>query len=168
MADLFDTIGRQFWVKTTKDPSPLYYGRTAREDALNALAHHAETDPFIEYLEALPPPQDRPLLEKFLVHAFGAPDDALTHWAGRAPFVGAIRRAYHPGAKIDEVPVLIGAQGIGKSAWVRSMLPLSIPSGTETRLNLSAPLKEQSETLAGKVIVELSELSGLRRAESSR
>ena len=48
VADIFDTIGRQYWVKTTKDPSPLHYGRTTREDALNALAYHREVCPSSE------------------------------------------------------------------------------------------------------------------------
>ena len=165
MADIFDSIARQYWVKTKQEASPLVYGRTAREDAINALAYHREVDPFQEWLEALPQWDGNPRLEGLLVRNFGAPDDPLSHWAGRAPFIGAVQRAYEPGAKIDEVPVLIGKQGMGKSAYVQALLPTDAPEWHGDDIDLSAPGKEKAEALQGRVIVELSELSGLRRAE---
>ena len=37
----------------------------------------------------------------------------------RLIFAGGINRAYNPGCKFDDVPVLVGAQGAGKSTLVR-------------------------------------------------
>ena len=135
MADLFDSIARQYFVKTERGPRALAYGREARADALNALSHHKETDPFVTWLEEdLPPWDGVSRLEGLLVENFGAPDDPLSHWAGRAPLIGAIQRAYEPGAKIDEVAVLIGNQGLGKSAYGTGRLKTVTPAPTEDDL----------------------------------
>ena len=107
-----------------------------------------------------------PRLEFIFSDVFGAPDDALTRFAGRAPFVGAVVRALHPGAKIDESPVLISEQGFGKSAFVRSMFPPEFADQwSGDALDFRSSQKEMAETLAGRVVCEIAELTGLRQAE---
>ena len=165
IADLFDNIEGNYWVATKNGTVRLRYGRELRADTINALTHRREVDPFIEWLEDLPEWDGHELLDTVLTRNFGAPDDALSRWASKAPLIGAIRRAYEPGAKLDEIPILIGPQGIGKSAYVRSLLPPEFPEWHGDAIDLSAPNKEKAEALQGRVIVELSELSGLRRAE---
>ncbi|MCY4242420.1 MAG: hypothetical protein OXD36_11820 [Rhodobacter sp.] len=50
-------------------------------------------------------------------------DPKLARWASRATVMGAIKRARRPGTKLDEMPVLIGDQGIGKSTATAHLLP---------------------------------------------
>ena len=96
-------------------------------------------------------------------------DDGLVRWVSRYPLVAAVQRTYRPGSKIDEHPVLIGPQGCGKSTAVRLLLP---PAGSgRLRLVQRQPEprrrrhKHRSESLQGRVLVELSELQGGTRAE---
>ena len=164
-ADIRNELRRRFKYLGGKGAAPMNFSRDMFFDRLDALLAHREDDPFIEWLEALPEWDGVPRLDGLLVRNFGAADNPLSHWCSRAPFIGAVQRAYVPGAKIDEVPVLIGAQGLGKAAHVRSLLPPEFPEWHGDAIDLSARAKEKAEALQGRVIVELSELSGLRRAE---
>ena len=65
-------------------------------------------------------------------------------------------------------PVLIGAQGIGKSTFLRRLVPEDAHTWFSDGLTLTSTDREVAETLAGRVIVEVSEMVGLRRAEIER
>ena len=67
--------------------------------------------------------------------------------------------------EIDEVPVLLGEQGSGKSAFVRAWFSESQHEWHGDGVDLGARPKEQSEQLSGRAVCELSELAGLRKAE---
>jgi predicted P-loop ATPase len=76
--------------------------------------------------------------------------------------IGAIARVMRPGCKVDHVLVLEGPQGIGKSqaaatladeAWFTDSLPRDLGE------------KDAAIHLQGRLIVELSELSQLKRGE---
>ena len=70
--------------------------------------------------------------------------------------------------KIDEVPILLGEQGTGKSAFVRAWFSEAQHEWHGDAVDLSARPKEQAEQLAGRVVCELSELAGIRKAELER
>ena len=82
---------------------------------LKALVHDRRCDSFLVWVEGLPPWDQTPRVDGLLTRLFGAPDDALSRWASRYIGVAALQRAYTPGAKLDETPVLVGAQDVGKS-----------------------------------------------------
>ena len=143
----------------------LQFGREAFNSALLAMLNRRECDPFLMWLESLPEWDREPRIRRVLDDLFGAGFDDLTLWVMQAPIVGAIERAYTPGAKIDQMPVLIGGQGLGKSALVRSLLPPEYPAWAGEGLDLAAYPKERAEALQGRVIVEVSEMAGANRAE---
>ena len=121
-ADIRERIAARFWHKarTAPESSRLRFTREALTDYLNALGHHRQVDPFLEWLAQLPPWDGIPRIENILCSLFGAPSDDLTRWASRAPFTGAVQRAHFPGSKIDESPILVSVeQGIGKSTLAR-------------------------------------------------
>lgn len=53
--------------------------------------------------------------ERFLIEWMGAEDTPYNREVSRLIFAGGINRLFNPGCKFDCVPVLIGAQGGGKS-----------------------------------------------------
>ena len=143
----------------------LSFGRDSFQEALLALLHRRECDPFLIWLDDLPQWDRAPRIDRVLDDLFGVGSDDLTLWVMHAPIVGAIERAYTPGAKIDQMPVLIGSQGLGKSALVRSLLPPEYPAWAGEGLDLAAHPKERAEALQGRVIVEVSEMAGANRAD---
>ena len=146
--------------------APLRFGRDTWKDSLNALLYERQTDPFIEWLESLPPWDNEARLPHWLGDVFKV-DDAckLTEWASLYIPLGAVWRAYTPGEKLDETPVLIGEQGCGKSTALRWLLPHNTPEWFADGLHLAAPEKERAEALQGRVIVEASEMAGSNRAD---
>ena len=92
----------------------------------------------------------------------------LVQWAARYCFLAPVQRAYEPGGKLDEVPVLIGAQDCGKSALVSNIMPPEKRGEWFTdNMDLGADPKEHVEAMLGRVVVELSEMSGINRKEQS-
>lgn len=168
-------IERNFLVKTARGFSPLRFGSVLWDECLNALLNEREVDPFKEYLEALPPWDGIQRIDSLLFELFGSREpitgagedelNDLASWTARLVFIGSIQRTYDPGCKLDEMPVLIGAQGIGKSAFFRQCLPQSHPEWFADGLDLSGNIKERAEALIGRVIVEVSEMTGSTRAD---
>ena len=146
---------------------PLAFGRESFDDCFGALLNRAEVDPFREWLEALPPWHREPRLDKWLGHVFNVSDEQapLAAWVSRFLLLGAVTRAYRPGTKLDEMPVLIGPQGCGKSTALRALLPPERPDWFSDGLRLSADDKVRAESLLGRVIVEAAEMAGSTRAE---
>ena len=78
----------------------------------------------MEWLEGLEAWDETERLDEWLPHVFEISERLpLAEWAGRFMALGAIWRAYHPGLKLDEFPVLIGRGGLGKSTAARFLLP---------------------------------------------
>ena len=165
MARMRDNISRRYFVFTERGPRALRFSRERWDDSVNAIIWAQEIDPFAERLEALPEWDGVPVLAPMLTDLFGAADDALSRWAGVYLFLGAVERTYKPGAKLDEIPVLIGAQGIGKSAFLRSIVPPEMPELFSDGLRFDAFPEKQLEATRGRVIVEVSEMAGRSRAD---
>ena len=94
-----------------------------------------------------------------------AAEGPLTRWASRYLCLGAVQRCYEPGELLREIPILIGDQRIGKSQLLSNLLPPDQPDWFSDSLCVSEPSQKQVEAILGRVIVELSELTGFRRAE---
>ena len=135
---------------------------------MRALLYHRQRDVFRDWLEDLPSWDGKERLETLLIRHFGAADDEYSRWAARYLIVGAIQRTMQPGCKLDEIPVLIGGQGIGKSHLLRGLLPDDRPEWFSDSLSFSSSMREQVEAMEGRVIVENSEMQGARSRDLER
>lgn len=139
-------------------------GREYVRDALHMMALENSFHPIRGYLSGLE--WDRtPRLDTLLIRYFGADDTPLNRAIGRIFMIAAVRRVRQPGCKFDEIVVLEGKQGTGKST------ALAILAGPENHSDqdiLTLDAKGQMEALAGKWIYELSELEGIRKAETAK
>ena len=146
--------------------APLRFGMESWSENLNALLHHLEVDPFRAWLdEAVPKWDGTKRLGNLLVHLLGATDGPLTRWAGNYLCLGAIQRTLEPGCLLREIPILIGPQRIGKSQLLSNLLPPDRPDWFSDSLCVSDPSQKRAESMLGRVVVELSELTGFGRAE---
>ena len=149
---------------------PAVFGRDRWQTCLNANLARAQVDPFRQWLDELTPaPSDR--LDRWLAELFNveAESQQFIRWASRYLFLGAVQRTFRPGAKIDEIPVFVGEQGLGKSAIGLAILPAFFQDeGHGDALVLADDPKKFAESLQGKVIVEASEMAGMGRADLER
>jgi predicted P-loop ATPase len=81
---------------------------------------------------------------------------------GRKTLIAAVRRLRQPGVKFDQMLVLEGTQGAGKS---RALRGLAGDDWFSDNLEISADTKRIMEITAGKWIIEVPELSGMNRRD---
>ena len=152
-----------------KGPARLQFGRDRWGEVLNALLHRRRVDPFKLWLEARPPWDGEDRIDFWLGHVFTTgeiPQDLLS-WASRSVLLGVVTRTFHPGEKHDEMVVLVGPQGIGKStawAWLLPGEPLRAEWFSDG-LSFHDDSKTKAEALQGMVLVEASEMTGSTKAE---
>ena len=98
--------------------------------------------------------------ETLLIDYMGAEDTPYTRAVTRKTLAAAVRRVRQPGVKYDNVLIMVGRQGCGKSYLVSR---LGGKWFSDTLTNIQG--KEAYEELQGFWIVEIAELSALRKSE---
>lgn len=143
---------------------PAVFGRGGRwDDVTGYLMQENQVDPFGQYLESLPPWDGGKRLDFVLSDWFGAEDNALTRWGGAFLFLTAVKRWREPGAKVDEVLVLMGSAGCGKTAYVEGALPPEL-SEYAGKIDLSSQQKAM-ESVQGTIVCEIGEGRWLTKAD---
>lgn len=118
-------------------------------------------DPVREYVLKLPKWDGVVRLPHLLTrYAQAEGDPEWVELITRKFFIAAIARAMEPGCQVDNVLVLQGAQGGGKTSLVRVM-----GAGFHVETSLDLQNKDAVMTAAGNWLVELGELASLRKAE---
>ena len=131
-------------------------------------------DPFQEWLENLPAWDGLDRWALIFTEGYGVLPgenhtiEYLAH-AGKLLVLPCVGRLYEPGAEASTMTVLIGKEGIGKSLGLKSLFP------KEWRLrwfsdsiHLRVSDRELLEKVAGFVLLEIGELSGMMRVEQER
>ena len=88
--------------------------------AVEAVARDRSFHPVREYLDILVS-DGVPRIETWLRDYLGTDDNLYTRSVGRCMLVAAVARIREPGCKVDNVPIIEGPQGIGKSSALRAM-----------------------------------------------
>jgi hypothetical protein len=131
-------------------------------DSLLSIAHENTVDPAVEFVAKCEANWDRQSrLDTWLLYAAQCPDDEYHGEVSRNIIGGMVRRIREPGCKHDTVALLIGPQGTGKSALAATLAVN--PTWFDDSTKLGDASKELVLALAGKVVVEISEMSGSAR-----
>lgn len=142
-----------------------HYGEfTARnyELALTKVADDRAYHPIRDYLDHLPSWDKTPRVDAVFINYLGAEDTPYTRAVTRKTLVAAVARVKRPGIKFDNIPVLNGNQGIGKSTLIAKL-------GREwysDSLSIS-DMKDKTapEKLQGNWLLELSEMAGIKKMD---
>lgn len=130
---------------------------------LAVIARENKTHPVRAYLKKVKW-DGTPRIDKWLTTYLGAEDAPENRTIGRKFLIAAARRARKPGCKFDHLPVLEGAQGIGKSRMGRALCPDE--DWFSENVSLCQDAKEIIEQTEGKWIVEIGELAGLSKRDA--
>ena len=175
-----EVLGRLPWDTRTKrrlwddnDNQGLYwylekvYKITGNGKIDGALSLHSNKFAFNDiqnYLRGLKGKWDGiPRLDTLFVDYLGAKDTAYNRAVTRKAFAAAVARAMTPGCKYDNMVILAGPQGIGKSTLLDKMSRGWFNDSIRTFEG-----KEASELLQGVWLVEVSELDAFRKTDVSR
>ena len=101
-----------------------------------------------------------PRIDTLLIDYFGAEDNAYTRASIRKMLCAAVARVFEPGIKFDTALILVGEQGTYKSTFVKK---LGMDWFSDTFTTVQG--KESFEQIQGAWLVEIAELSGLKKAE---
>lgn len=135
--------------------------------AISIAGKENTMDSMQDWINGLPEWDGTPRVSKFLTDYLGAGNTAYNRAVSAYLWTALAGRVLEPGCQADMVPVLVGAQGIGKSSAVRALVV--DPKKLYCSINLHATHDaDQSRLLRGKVVGEIGELRGLstRDAES--
>jgi putative DNA primase/helicase len=155
-----DTARAQNWLSRNYE---IDLGAVAVEAAVIVAAEQNKFHPVRDWLGALTWDQTPRVAKLFAVY-FGAEDTDYHRGVSTRFMISAVARVYRPGSKVDTVPILEGAQGIGKSTAIRALA--SDPWFSDTPMDLGS--KDAYQSLRGKWIPELGELSALSRSDAER
>lgn len=131
--------------------------RNDLRDALNVFMSLHMVNPVVEMLNALPEWDGVNRIERFLPEIMQTEDTPYSHECSRLIFAGGIHRALRPGCKFDDVVVLVGSQGGGKSSIVRM---LNVNDEWFRELG-TVDGKEAVESISGGWIIEMSEMMAM-------
>lgn len=138
------------------------YSQRMMTDALNIYFESQKVNPLTDLLDSLEW-DGTPRIEHFLTEAVKADDNAYNRECSRLIFAGGVHRAYRPGCKFDDMIVLVGRQGGGKSTIVR-WLNIEDEYFHEVKVITG---KEGIEALRGVWIGEVAELMAMTRVKES-
>lgn len=142
-----------------------YYQITGPGKIDGALSLHSRKHAFNEitsYLQGLTW-DGIPRLDSLFIDYLGAEDNAYIRAVTRKAFTAAVARAMQPGIKFDQMTILSGPQGVGKSTLLDKM-----SKGWFTDSIRTFEGKEASELLQGTWLVEVAELDAFRKTDVSR
>jgi DNA primase len=104
-------------------------------------------------------------LDTWLIDYLGTKDSVYTRAIGRKWMISAVARAMDPGCQVDHMLILEGAQGIGKSRALRILGGQFYTEYSGAMKGTGTNHKDMVAVILGKMIVEMSELATLRKAD---
>ncbi len=102
-------------------------------------------------------------IDTFLTTHFGAENTVYTRAASKNFWIAMVARVYRPGCQVDNMLVLDGLQGIGKSSALRAIGGEWFAEQHESPTN-----KDFYQILQGKLLVEISEMDSFSRVDITK
>lgn len=129
------------------------------DDALALEIEKKRFHPITDYIKSLTW-DGTPRIDTLLIDYFGSEDNVYTRASIRKMLCAAVARVFKPGTKFDMALILVGPQETYKSTFVKK---LGKNWFSDTFSTVQG--KESFEQIQGAWIVEIAELSGLKKAE---
>lgn len=136
-------------------------GASKINDALLAHSYNHKINEVADYLLKLEWDGVK-RLDTLLIDYFGAADNSYTRESIRKMLTAAVARAVEPGVKFDNMLILAGKQGCGKSTFIRYLGKEWFSDSLYTFEG-----KEASEQIQGCFVIELGELVAMARSDTN-
>jgi predicted P-loop ATPase len=139
------------------------YSPNKTQDALNKAAAKRKHHPIREFLNSLPSWDGTKRVETLLIDYLGAEDNDYIRAVTRKTIVAAVARVFVPGIKFDSVLVMDGPQEKGKSTLFNKLAGDEWFNDGLTLTDMQD--KSGAEKLQGYWILEIGELTGMRKSD---
>lgn len=147
---------------------PYYIKRTAIiDDVVLMLEEYWSYHPIKDYLSSCKW-DGVPRMETLFIDYLGAEDCEYVRQVTRKTLIAGIARIYEPGIKFDNMPVLAGPQGIGKSLILKKLGGEWFTSNFNFHMISDNGGNKAKEQLQGNWIVEAAEMGGYRKVEAAQ
>lgn len=157
-----DYTALRIWLETYGNCEPIPHDMMRQ--AVHLVAEQQQMDSAKQWLDTLTW-DGVPRIERFCPDYFGTDDNLYTRRVGEYLWTALAGRVLSPGCQADMVPVLIGAQGVGKSRGVQAMSP---DPANFAEVRIDDPDDTIARKMRGALVGELAEMRGLRAAEVER
>ena len=137
------------------------YHKDKMTQMLTLISSQHTIDPVRDYLDGLEW-DGVPRLDRIFVDYLGADDTVVSRTAARKSFVAAVARTYDPGCKFDNMTIIHGPQGIGKSTLLATMGGEWFSDSLTTFEG-----KDAAEMLQGVWIIEVGELTAMNKKDTN-
>ena len=132
------------------------------EDALRIIAKKNKYHPVKDYLESLNYLGDG-YIRRLAVDYMGCEDSEYTYECMKLLLLAMVQRVYFPGCKYDYVLIFQGPQGSYKSSFWKTLA--RDDAWFTDRIESFGDSKKLGEMLSGKWLVELGEMSAMKKSE---
>lgn len=140
----------------------IHTGKEALASTIEVQMAKDMVHPVKEWLANLPEWDGVVRAETVLIRYLGADDTALTRAVTRKHLVAAVARVMNPGCKYDQVLVLCGPEGTGKSSIIEKLA-----CGWYMDSNIPVGDKDAYQNLVGHWLVEMGELADYEAKSSA-
>ena len=136
------------------------YSKDKHTAALRRLFVERSYNPLVEIVDSIKW-DGKPRCANFLTEWGKCADTPYVREVSRLIFAGGIHRLYEPGRKFEDVPILMGDQGCGKSTLIRFLAVNDDYHGELKQMEGQQAI----EDLQGKWIMEIPEMSAFTKAK---
>lgn len=133
--------------------------------AVAEAAYRRRFHPVRDYLDNLPGWDGVERVDGLLVKYLGADDALYVREAIRKTLVAAVARAYEPGCKFDQMLILVGPQGAGKSTFYIKLARFPAWFSDSLKMDMMNRIKDAGEQIQARWFVEIGEMSGMKKAD---
>lgn len=133
------------------------------EDSILAVALDHRYHPLKDYFKSLKW-DGTERLERFWIDLLEADDTELNRTMTKLWFIATVKRIFDPGCQFDNMIILQGEQGIGKTTSLTHLLPRGYVTELKQKLN---EVKDLVHILNRSAIVFIDELDKFKKAEIS-
>lgn len=155
-----DGVIKRFW--TMIQNSDLRAAKPFVDDAIMALALEATFDSAVDLFASVPKWDGVTRAETLLIDELGAEDTPYTRGATRLFWATLVRRGDGREFKCDEHIILRGPQRLGKSSLFKYLIGEEF---FQENLKIGNKTRDVLELTLGKLVVEIAELAGIKKAE---
>lgn len=134
-----------------------------KDNAFNAVISRRRFHPVRSYIKSITW-DGQPRIDTLFIDYLGSDDTPLNRAVTRKWLIAAVTRVFQPGCKFDNILTLIGAEGIGKSRILGYLGGAGTMQDWFTDSLASIEPKEAGETIQGKWIIEIGELSNYKKS----